>query len=580
MIAAVDLAALWRNAVRTKADLARLSELVVLIHADGGRVTVLPTATADVSEKVFLMEHRNFAISVVSSTHHADPQVANAVRAFGARCRESGIDVIPTRRSLIDLTGLRRAARQAAHSSDLDRADSRERRLLVSADIDFTVEIERLLVEARDRRASDLNIVVTDDVTMIEFTISGVVVPIKTESVNYGQKLLSALFSAATDHSRSSDDVRSHISAVMARDSEKFPLPPGIEGVRCQWVAIAFGFRDFTARLHYSGVVDPNVSLSSLGFTLPQVDAFRRLRSRNAGVTLLSGPTGSGKTTTLAALVMASIAERPWWMRYELSDPPEIVLQGVRQVAIANADTPQKKAEAAIAGLAALLRSAPHQLIVGELREAVMATMALEAAATGHQVFSTVHAGTAAGILGRLSLMSVPSWLIFDPTIINGLVAQRLVGKLCPSCKVPLVAAWHDLTDGAADDVKRVKAAAAAELLAHAADKRVGVIDSRLFLERSVPEQEQILSSVCVAGKGCRACKDTGYAARTIIAEIIETDGDFMEAYRVDGKVAALKLWVDGGGIRMIDNVLGGLVAGQLDAFDYRLDLASLRVLG
>lgn len=190
------------------------------------------------------------------------------------------------------------------------------------------------------------------------------------------------------------------------------------------------------------------LSLGALGLTGREADAIRAILARRKGIILVTGPTGSGKTTTLYAMLNAIRDGGTNIVTVE--DPIEYSIPGVNQVQV-HADIGLTFARA----LRAMLRQDPDVILVGEIRDGETAEIAYRAAMTGHLVLSTLHTNDAPGTIARLTDLGVPRYLVAAHTA--GIVAQRLVRALCPSCRVqgapPLAHALHlGLPATAADD--------------------------------------------------------------------------------------------------------------------------------
>lgn len=168
------------------------------------------------------------------------------------------------------------------------------------------------------------------------------------------------------------------------------------------------------------------LSLNKLGLSAVQSEHYLKGVGRQSGIILISGPTGSGKTTTLYATLKELNKESVNILTVE--DPIEYTLEGINQTQL-NESIGLTFGKA----LRTFLRQDPDIIMLGEIRDSDTATMAVRAALTGHLVFSTVHTNSAWGILGRLSDMGIPSFLV--GSTLNIAVAQRLVRKLCDKCK-------------------------------------------------------------------------------------------------------------------------------------------------
>jgi general secretion pathway protein E len=224
------------------------------------------------------------------------------------------------------------------------------------------------------------------------------------------------------------------------------------------------------------------VELDELGMGHDLLDQFRRLAARPHGILLATGPTGSGKTTTLYAALGLRQASAEKIITIE--DPVEYHLDGVTQVPV------HAKAGVTFASaLRSILRQDPNVLMVGEMRDPDTAKIAVQAATTGQLVFSTLHTNDAASAVTRLVDLGVEPYLI--AATLQGVLAQRLVRRICPECR------------------ERYKPDPQAA--AFLADGPVGTIT----LER---------------GRGCTACRQTGYQGRTGIFELLQGSDDLKHA--------------------------------------------------
>lgn len=217
-----------------------------------------------------------------------------------------------------------------------------------------------------------------------------------------------------------------------------------------------------------------NISLGieSIGFSPAELDKFKEAISAPYGMLLVTGPTSSGKTTTLYSALTHINTEEINIVTAE--DPVEYELKGINQV--------QMKPEIGLdfsAALRSFLRQDPDVILVGEIRDKETAQIAIQAALTGHLVFSTLHTNDTISTISRLSFMGVESYLVADA--VNLIIAQRLVRRICTACK-------HEVTD-----------------LPDSVYERLGI-------DRSTK---------IYAGKGCKVCDGSGYKGRTAIFEIL-----------------------------------------------------------
>jgi len=224
------------------------------------------------------------------------------------------------------------------------------------------------------------------------------------------------------------------------------------------------------------------VPLEGLGLTEKQLDLLKLMIARPEGIILLTGPTGSGKTTTLYSILNHINSEGLNIMTLE--DPVEYPMPLVRQTSVAES----VKLDFAN-GIRSMMRQDPDVILVGEIRDAETAEMALRAAMTGHQVYSTLHTNSAIGVIPRLLDIGVLPDIMAGNII--GVVAQRLVRRLCPHCKTPYQAEDHE-----------------ARLLGSPAEA-----------------PRPVVFRPC----GCERCDFQGYRGRLAIMEILRMNSDLDE---------------------------------------------------
>lgn len=229
-----------------------------------------------------------------------------------------------------------------------------------------------------------------------------------------------------------------------------------------------------------------SIDLGELGLTSRQLSEFLESIKNPHGIVLVSGPTGSGKTTTLYAVL--KILNREESNILTIEDPIEYTLTGVNQVQLR-----ENIGLTFASALRTFLRQDPDIIMLGEIRDKETAQMAIRASLTGHLVLSTIHTNSAWGIIARLLDMDVPSFLLADT--LNMVVAQRLVRVLCPSCKREVA-----------------------------------------FKQEMLPPEYKITIPLSMVYEhvGCDRCYYTGYKGRKAIYEIIPIDADFSNAIRLE----------------------------------------------
>ncbi len=262
------------------------------------------------------------------------------------------------------------------------------------------------------------------------------------------------------------------------------------------------------------------LTLDSLGFDETTRAAVRKLAAEPYGMLLVTGPTGSGKTTTLYATISEINHGRDKIVTIE--DPIEYQLAGVLQIPVN-----EKKGLTFARGLRSILRHDPDRIMVGEIRDPETAQIAIQAALTGHLVFTTVHANNVFDVLGRFTHMEVDPYSF--ASALNGVVAQRLVRLNCPHCAAP-----HQLQ--------------AAEL------------------EASGLAREAVAGWKLRTGRGCGQCRGTGYRGRRAIAEIMLLDDGLRELIVARAPIRSLKDAARAKGTRFLREAAVDLVrAGVTD---------------
>ena len=366
-----------------------------------------------------------------------------------------------------------------------------------------------LLKEAYDRGASDIHVEAGADGPAVRFRIDGVLVSAPEaphglgDAITSRTKLLAGLDIAER---RRPQDGR-----IRARlDSRSLDL-------RVSTVPTYFG-ESVVIRLLDHGSVSPE--LTSLGMPDDILAAMSAISARSHGLILVTGPTGSGKTTTLyAALLRRNLAAEKV---ITVEDPVEYQLKSVTQVPV-NRLTGVTFASA----LRSILRQDPDVVMVGEMRDAETAEIALQAATTGHLVFSTVHTNDAAGAVIRIRDLGMPGFLL--AATLELVLAQRLVRVICRSCR-------ESYTPEAT--------------VVHMA-RRLGLPDSRPM-----------------HGRGCRECNETGYRGRVGVFELLTVTPEIRAAITADASHAELMRLAIAAGMRPLVSNAWSLVASGITTIE------------
>jgi len=233
--------------------------------------------------------------------------------------------------------------------------------------------------------------------------------------------------------------------------------------------------------------------LDALGLDGPIIEQLRHLSSLPYGMLLVTGPTGSGKTTTLYAAISETMTGRDKIITIE--DPVEYQLPGVLQIPVN-----EKKGLTFARGLRSILRHDPDKIMVGEIRDPETAQIAIQSALTGHLVFTTVHANNVFDVVSRFVHMGVDNYSFVSA--LSAVMAQRLVRVVCEQCAQPCVSSSA--------------------------------------------------SFKCRKGAGCKHCRGTGYHGRKAVAELLILNDDIREAIVNRAPVRQLKELAEAAGVRLI----------------------------
>jgi type IV pilus assembly protein PilB len=275
--------------------------------------------------------------------------------------------------------------------------------------------VNMMIMDAIAEGASDVHIEPEEDKLLIRFRIDGVMRQMQTPPKHFQAAIISrikVLASLDIAERRRPQDGRFHMN-----------MGKRAIDIRVSCVPTSYGENIVMRLLDSSSVL---FGLKQLGFSKEVLEVYEKLLKRPNGILLVTGPTGSGKTSTLYASL--SSINTPDKNIITIEDPVEYRLEGIRQIQV------NPKVDLTFAnGLRSILRQDPDVIMVGEIRDVETAEIAIQAALTGHLVFATLHTNDAAGAVTRLVDMGIEPFLISSSLI--GVVAQRLVRVFCKDCK-------------------------------------------------------------------------------------------------------------------------------------------------
>jgi general secretion pathway protein E len=399
-------------------------------------------------------------------------------------------------------------------------------------------EFAKIVERAAAMKTSDIHVHANKYEAIVRVRANGIMQDFDRWQAQRASDLLTAAFNAAD----ASDTTYNPYEGQGARLSgTKLGVSQHIQSLRLQYNPMANGGRQLIARILYASEPGAEQDVDSLGYSPHQIRDIKLMRRKPQGFNIVAGPTGSGKSTTLQMALTALMRER----RFEISvqtieDPPEYHIPGAAQYPILNAHSQEERSAKFTKAISDALRSDPDVIMIGEIRDEASAKLAFEGAMSGHQVWASLHANDALSILDRLRDMDVELYKLADPTLVTGLIGQRLMRALCPHCKIPLKEVLEYEDDRLVD-----------ELLRESLHDKIG---------------KEHFSKIYVANhNGCEHCK-AGTGGRTVAAETIVPNLEFMDFVRKDQKVDAYNYWLENlNGLTMLEHAAQKMLAGLID---------------
>ena len=373
--------------------------------------------------------------------------------------------------------------------------------------------VDSTVFTAIQRRASDIHIETQDDAVIVKYRIDGVLQPAMRPIAKHFHSAIVSRIKVMAEldiaEKRVPQDGRFRLRVPGKTIDFRVSIMPSVHG------------EDAVIRILDKQSISEQFSelrLDILGFPESELKRFRKYIAEPYGMVLVTGPTGSGKTTTLYAAL--SEIKSPEDKIVTIEDPVEYQLQGITQIPIN-----EKKGLTFARGLRSILRHDPDKIMVGEIRDPETAQIAIQSALTGHLVFTTVHANNVLDVLGRFLNMGVEAYQFVSA--LNCVLAQRLVRTICPQCKRPAKVTGFLLEESGMDP-----------MLEH----------THTFFE----------------GKGCIECGGTGYKGRQAICELLDLSDRIREMILARKPTSEIKKAARDEGMRFlrecaVDRVLTGV---------------------
>lgn len=392
-------------------------------------------------------------------------------------------------------------------------------------------EVVELLRNGTKAGASDIHFFASPNGHHVRFRVHGQLETVASYVGSDGVKVLSSIYETMCE--QTGDNYRPE-DKQDGRLRSEFVTECGLFGARLSTRPTLNGPWMAMRLLYDSG---KKLSLAEMGYLPSQIETLTRLVHRKDGMVLLTGTTGSGKSSSIQTLLnMLMEAMDNSINLVTVENPVEYRINGANQTPLG----PREKWDEAISNL---MRLDPDVLLIGEIRDRASVMAAIQAVLTGHGLWSTLHVNAAAASFQRLKDMGVEENLLYDPALVKGLVNQSLTRVLCPHCKTPYLP-------------KRLQVAE----------------DVRLRIE-SLCVSEQVY----LKGEGCSQCHFRGVVNRTAIAEIIIPDLQYMRVSRDQGKPEAQVFWVrEQGGITKNQHLIQRINEGIVDPTHGERDVCQL----
>ncbi|MDD4901949.1 MAG: GspE/PulE family protein [Patescibacteria group bacterium] len=376
----------------------------------------------------------------------------------------------------------------------------------IAANLPIVRIVNDLLEYGMFKDASDIHIEPEENDVIVRYRIDGILYNVMTLGKNVQPGIVARikiLSSLKVDEHRLPQDGRFKIYTDKYRVSCRVSIIPTFDGEK-----IVIRLLDEKAQA---------LSLENLGFLSGSLEIVKRNITKPHGMIIVTGPTGSGKTTTLYTIL--SVLNTPKVNIATIEDPIEYRIPHINQSQIN-----PKIGFGFEAGLRSLLRQDPNIIMVGEIRDEETAKISVNAAMTGHLLLSTLHTNDAVTTLPRLAQMGIASFLIASTT--NLIIAQRLVRKVCPYCKQP----FH-LSHKAIEDI----------------EKQLNITDILARLERgkNISTKDSLESITFYRGQGCNRCNNSGYKGRIGVYETLEMTPEMAELITNTIDTAELKKQVE-----------------------------------
>lgn len=433
-------------------------------------------------------------------------------------------------------------------------------------DLLFRKQALELLQEAAGYNASDMHIKTNGQYADVQIEVKGELKVLRQMPHEEGETLIRVLYQGVAQTKSDSFKPGSYQNAQIPGSVFEKDVPiSSIRMVRGPCYPTAEGGSFATLRLQYAkrtgaaprveiarpALVFPKgppgaLQLLKMGYTERQLEKLNMLMAAPSGIVLFTGPTGSGKTTTMFECLSDLARRRPWDRQVTVEDPVEYPMDWAVQLGLTDSKSDAEAGAAFMESVRVMLRMAPKIILIGEIRGAEVASAAMNAAITGHLVISTLHVNDPYLFVERFEFMDrerLHRGIFCDSKIVRGVIAQRLIPRLCPDCRIPYAKAGDALPH-------RILSAL----------QTYGAIDH-----------------VSIRGHGCQRCAGDGSLGRAALAEIVVMDDLLASEFIEHGTSTARQNYRarDDADPSMLESAIAHVLRGDVDprAVEKNVDL-------
>jgi len=406
-------------------------------------------------------------------------------------------------------------------------------------------DLLNLISEAVRQKVTDVHLEIRDKKATIKFRLNGKLSVVRVWDKNHGNRVCSVAFTV----------MAKELEGVVfnPREPQFAVMEERVDGVqvrlRMNSIPAAPDGYDVVIRIlkvslesNESGTMD----LGTLGYSPEHVSILQRAMGKKSGGVIISGTTGSGKSTTLQQMLKNEIIEKPFLKLITIEDPPEYFIEGATQVPVARKEGKNEFAET----IKACMRCDPDVIMIGEIRDPVTTELFTDAVLTGHKTLSTVHAKSALSVVSRFERMGADLQTLTSKDFFSALIFQTLVSVTCPHCKLAINSQEaFSIIEKRFHNRAKEKIDGWLDVL-----KRVARINGSAFNEDNIFVHNP---------EGCDHCS-FGAVGSTVLAEVITPSQDIMNYLMKKDQYGAWESWVVNGGKSILQHACAKIMEGDV----------------